>query len=209
MKVSSQLDVTLISLPIYQCLPGLTLPFTSTDRQQSELIYNAWKSQQPIVVVPQLNTTCSGGIGCLVEVAALDEQESQAVKGLFRSLQRVELLSLNAQESTARVNVLVDVYPESPHRDRVARRRELVAAFFSRFPQYAQQPLYLSLLEREFTYGALCDMLAFGCQLNQDDYLDVLSELNVDLRSDLVLKLLTQASKQPAGSCFPPLFSFN
>ena len=209
MKVSSQLDVTLVSLPEYQCLPGLTLPFTTTDRQQSELIYNAWKSQQPIVVVPQLKTTCSGEIGCLVEVAALDEQESQAVKGLFRSLQRVELPSLNAQKSRAQVNILVDIYPESPHQDRVVRRRELVAAFFSRFPQYAQQPLYLSLLEREFTFGALCDMLAFGCQLNQDDYLAVLTELNVDLRSDLVLKLLNQAPQQAVGSWFPPPFSDN
>ena len=134
---------------------------------------------------------------------------------LLRGLCRARIVEEPASPllyRTARLELLGDVYPADATIDRLRRRRELLEAMQALEPERDQTVSLLQQLESELSLGALCDVLSFALPAAADVGVQLLSTLNVDERSDLLLNELRRRrrearSQPPVG--FPPDFSAN
>ncbi|QDT31043.1 LON peptidase substrate-binding domain-containing protein [Thalassoglobus polymorphus] len=182
-------------------LPGLALPLTVDSRQLNDTLHNLWTSTRQVILVP----TATSNVGCLTTLIAFDGNSGQAH---FRGIRRIHL---ETSCSKASMNDLVEQRNEnsSPHRNRANQRELLIEAFLNRFPEHSRNPLVTPLWERELSFGALCDLFAFSCQLNHNEHETILNELDEDRRCELVLNMLK--SERPAfqSAEFPPPFSLN
>jgi len=73
-------------------------------------------------------------------------------------------------------------------------------------------PAFAQLLRDDLKLGALCDVISYTARLPNAAALEVLEEVNVDARSDVVLRELQQTLRRRlAGEedSFPPAFSRN
>jgi Lon protease-like protein len=114
---------------------------------------------------------------------------------------------------TADLQVLSDVYPHQPAIDRERRRVELRELFCELYPKFGASPPLARLLQGELSLGVLCDLLAHALALPADAAFEVLAELNVDARSDLILGQLRERCRKLRAADgqlrFPPAFSKN
>ncbi|WP_417848235.1 LON peptidase substrate-binding domain-containing protein [Thalassoglobus sp.] len=182
-------------------LPGLALPLTVVSRQLKDTLRKLWTSTRQVILVP----TATSKIGCLATLIAFDESSGQAQ---FRGIRRIHLKTAC---STTSMNSLPEQRNEngSSYQNRADQRELLIDAFLNRFPEHSRNPFVTPLWERELSFGALCDLFAFSCQLNHVEHETILNELDEDRRCELVLNMLK--SERPAflSSEFPPPFSLN
>jgi Lon protease-like protein len=112
-----------------------------------------------------------------------------------------------------RLELLHDRYPSPSVIHRERRRRELLATFRDLFPHADLEPLLREALVSPCSLGVLCDVLAYAMRQDPQKTQQVLSELDVDQRSDLLLEQLRDQlrSQRRNGveSGFPPAFSRN
>lgn len=106
-----------------------------------------------------------------------------------------------------------DFYSIEPLFDRVQRQRELLSGFRRLFPHTRGDSLLAQVLEADLPLGVLCDLLAAVLRVEPQQKLALLEELDVDLRSDLLLdkigRALAAAGETGARRLFPPRFSLN
>lgn len=161
---------------------------------------------------------------CLARVTSLDESSAQneaaplpasgetvALRGIIRG----RVLSRDGKEDASftrvRVEAVPDRYPSHPAIDRARRRSELLHRFYELFPSPSLRETLGVLLEDELPLGVLCDLLAHAARMTDIEAADVLNELNVDARTDLVLMALQRQLRrqQAEGTVFAPRFSAN
>lgn len=153
---------------------------------------------------------------CLGRITLHQEFDDGRLMLLVRGIARARVMSEDVTSRPYRVGtleLLEDRYPQQPVIDRRARRDELLELFYQLYPGDASHQTMQPFLERELGLGALCDLLAYVSHLSPERAVSVLSELNVDARSDIVLnemrsRLRSQQSRE-RGETFPPDFSIN
>lgn len=159
-----------------------------------------------------------GELACLAQVTSAQFRGDGRTSVLLRGLARVRCDRLTDVPSRsvetipqARIAVVPDRYPQQPSIDRAQRRAELLQSFHELFPRETLRETLGPLLEEELSLGGLCDLLAHSLHLSLADGLEILRELNVDARTDLVLMKLRQRLREAlvGGSDFPPWFSDN
>jgi Lon protease-like protein len=132
--------------------------------------------------------------------------------GVHRAVIEEELNSDTAYR-VARLELFNDFYSKQPLVDREARRRELLMNFRRLFTEVRADALFAQVLEADVPLGVLCDLLTAALPIVPELKQQVLDELDVDLRSDLVLARILELQEASQGGKsprkFPPEFSLN
>jgi uncharacterized protein len=132
--------------------------------------------------------------------------------GVHRAVIEEELVSDTAYR-VARLEPFRDFYAAEPLVDRDARRRELLTNFRRLFVEVRTDALFAQVLEADVPLGVLCDLLTAALPIAVELKQQVLDELDVDLRSDLVLarivELQNAARDGKPPRKYPPEFSLN
>jgi hypothetical protein len=82
-------------------------------------------------------------------------------------------------------------------------------------PQTEHRPALAPLLASDICLGELCDTLAFALKMPAQESYRVLSEVDIDRRSEFVLQVIRRRLQQgcstppPPGKGYPPGFSCN
>lgn len=214
----------LFPLPNTALFPHVTQPLHVFEPRYRELTADALSGERLIAIAAlrpgwQSNYESKDvgvhPVACLGRIT-LDEQLPDGrylllLRGLCRA-RIVEERETPLPYRTARLQLLSDIYPADATIDRQRRRRELLAAMHALEPERNHMVALLQQLESELSLGALCDVLAFALPAAVDVGVQLLSTLNVDERSDLLLDELRKRrrdsrSQAPVG--FPPDFSPN
>jgi Lon protease-like protein len=167
-----------------------------------------WEPHYERKDVPIFPEVCLGRI-------ALDERLADGrYLVVLRGVGRARIVAEQSNDLPYRIGRLelhADHYPHQAAIDRDHRRRELRDLFCRLHPQLAGTPAAATFLEGELSLGALCDVLAYCLRLDAAAGIEVLRELNVDVRSDLLLMQLKLRLRGELKSfeMFPPLFSTN
>ena len=151
------------------------------------------------------------GLGKIIAHEKLDDGRYYLVlRGLARAVvqreQRVDLPYRLGQ-----LELCSDVIPVNPTFDRHDRALELTSLFARLFPQVDLHKLFLHSIA-EMPLSTVCDVLLGSIPLPPEVSQQFLSELDVDIRSQMLLNLLNQAVRLDAtarGRTFPPQFSEN
>jgi ATP-dependent Lon protease len=112
----------------------------------------------------------------------------------------------------AEVSILEDLYPPNSRDDRRRLQRALLKEFKRCLPSsLAKDEPLEQLLSRQLPLGVLTDIVAFTVKFDMHFKQKLLSEWNVDLRAQLLLKRLADwdPEEQSAEQPFPPRFSPN
>jgi len=153
---------------------------------------------------------------CLGKVVASERLEDGRYYVITQGLSRARLISELETDLPYRVGeleLIQDVYPQTPVIDRDRRQEELVDWFRRVYPDLGLDAELVGALGSGVDLGELCDVISHALRLAPDDALRLLSQADVDQRSDLVLEMLKLqcrgASAGAAGREFPPGFSLN
>ncbi len=106
-----------------------------------------------------------------------------------------------------------DFYAEAPLVDREVRHHELLLSFRRLFPRSRADSLFSQVLEADIPLGVTCDLLSAALRIGLPEKQMLLEEVDVDLRSDLLLaqlqELLPPEGRERLARRFPPSFSLN
>lgn len=157
------------------------------------------------------NTVCLGRI--TAEELLSDGRYQLVLDGVSRARILSEEETNGRPYRSARLELCADICPAKPTIDRERRQSELISGFAELFPHSQFDELYHQMLDDDVPLGILSDVLASAMRLPPREAQEILSELNVDLRSDLVLQRLRDCALQqresPQAATFPPPFSKN
>jgi uncharacterized protein len=153
---------------------------------------------------------------CLGRITAEEKLESGKYNLVLTGLHRavvVEERQTDLPYRVGRLELYRDFYSREPlvnHRD---RSDEMLSAFRRLFPKCQTDALWSQILEADLPLGVLSDLLASVLRASASWKLSVLEELDVDLRSDLVLdrlrERLLRSGMHKTPRAFPPEFSLN
>ena len=234
--MSSSFDVTqelqgfagtapLFPLPNAAFFPHILLPLHVFEPRYRRMVFDALDSNR-LIAMAQLKhgwetagaeqpplifeTVCLGRIS--VEEQTPDGRYYVVLQGLSRA--RVVAEEQNyLPYRVGRLELCRDRYPVEPVIDRENRKRELLESFCRLFPVKDLNQIYYQVLDADVPLGVLCDVLTYAMKLEASAIQKILSELNVDFRSDLVLELIRELSRQQqyrrTHRGFPPEFSLN
>ncbi len=152
---------------------------------------------------------------CLGKVIANDQLEDGRHYLMLQGLRRARLvteLETDLPYRLGMLEVVEDVYPQTPMIDRERRQEELVEWFGKVYPKLGFQAEVVHALGSGMQLGELCDVLAHSLKLPPEDAQRLLAQADVDQRSDLVLEMLKnqfRGTLEPVGRDFPPGFSMN
>lgn len=154
---------------------------------------------------------------CLGRITADERFESGEfniiVTGIHRAVV-VEELESDLPYRVGHLELYRDFYPVDPLVNREVRHHELMLNFRKLFPRSRADSLFSQVLEAGIPLGVACDLLASALRLGLPEKQMLLEELDVDLRSDLLLekireRLPTEAASLPRNRIYPPTFSRN
>ncbi|MBI3865977.1 MAG: LON peptidase substrate-binding domain-containing protein [Planctomycetia bacterium] len=135
------------------------------------------------------------------------------VTGIHRAVV-VEELQKDLLYRVGQLELYRDFYPVDPLVNREVRHHELMLNFRKLFPKSRADSLFSQVLEAGIPLGVACDLLASALRLNLADKQMLLEELDVDLRSDLLLqkireRLPAESTAPERNRIYPPAFSRN
>lgn len=172
------------------------------------LLESGWE-KLPSKVVPPVHQMV--GLGKIIAHEKLDDGRYYLV---LRGLARAKILSENRVDLPYRVGQLqlcADEVPAESLFDRQERAHELTALFSRLFPQVELQKLFMPSIA-EMPLATICDVLLGAIPLPPEVSQQYLNQLDVDVRSQMLLELLEQAVRldsQSRSRTFPPVFSAN
>ena len=152
---------------------------------------------------------------CLGKVIANEQLEDGRHYLMLQGLRRAQLVTELETDLPYRLGMLElveDIYPQTPVIDRERRQEELVNWFRRAYPKLGLEAEIIHALGSDMQLGELCDVIAHSLKLPSEDAQQLLAQANVDQRSDLVLEMLKlqfRGTLEPAGRDFPPGFSLN
>ncbi len=151
---------------------------------------------------------------CVVDVEHIEKRRDDevmiVVQGLFRA-QVLEWIATSRNIHHARVKPMPDRMPSSPDIDRTIRERELLEGACELLHNAVEKHLLRMVFARCGTFGELSDVLAQALPLHHEEQLALLSEPQVDFRSDLLLDAIRRAKREQrqASHSWPPDFGRN
>ena len=172
------------------------------------LLRPGWESSSPPAVPPIYRIT---GIGKIIAHEKLDDGRFYLV---LRGLARAKLLNEQKVDVPYRLGqfeLCREFFAESPTFNRQDRAEELASLFAQLFPKVQLQQLFLTAV-RELPLRTVCDILLSSMPLSSEQSQQFLSELDVDVRSQMLLELLRNAipgAGKGINRTFPPHFSSN
>lgn len=152
---------------------------------------------------------------CLGKVIANEQLEDGRHYLMLQGLRRAQLVTELETDLPYRLGMLElveDIYPQTPVIDRERRQEELVNWFRRAYPKLGLEADIIHALGSDMQLGELCDVIAHSLKLPPENAQQLLAQANVDQRSDLVLEMLKlqfRGTLEPAGRDFPPGFSLN
>jgi Lon protease-like protein len=153
---------------------------------------------------------------CIGRITAEERLSSGEYNLILAGVQRAvieEELGTDTAYRVARLELFNDFYSKEPLVDREARRRDLLMNFRRLFTEVRADALFAQVLEADVPLGVLCDLLTAALPIVPELKQQVLDELDVDLRSDLVLARILELQEASQGGKpprkFPPEFSLN
>lgn len=215
--------VPLFPLPGTVLFPHMTLPLHIFEPRYRQMVADALEGEQLIAMAllapgweshyegrPKIyEMTCLGQI--VVHERMPDGKYNLMLKGLLRAVITEELPATKPYRQ-AKVELYRDFYPREAVIDRSRRMRELVLSLRRLFRQTDADALVARLLESEIPLGQICDILSPLLRCDVPVKQELLEEIDVDQRSDLLLMALRRelaAADQVVAPVYPPAFSLN
>jgi Lon protease-like protein len=215
--------VPVFPLPNVVLFPHLGLPLHIFEPRYKQMVSDALESHRLIAMAllapgwqshsgdkpPLYDTVCVGRITS--EERLENGRFNLILHGLTRAAV-VEEVESDEPYRLLRLDAFVDSYAPEPLFPRDARRRELLREFRAHFPGHEGDSVFHQLEDADLPLGVLCDILTSASLLSPATRQELLAELDVDLRGDLLLarlKAARTASQTMAGREFPPPFSQN
>lgn len=153
---------------------------------------------------------------CLGRITSAERLSSGKYNVILTGVHRAVVVDEPETDLPYRVGKLElyrDFYSIEPLVDRADRQQDLLAGFRRLFPQTRSDSLMAQVLEADLPLGVLCDLLGAVLPIEPAQKLSLLEELDVDLRSDLLLdrirQLLARRGEASLRRVFPPKFSLN
>lgn len=152
---------------------------------------------------------------CLGKVISNEQLEDGRHYLMLQGLRRAKLVTELETDLPYRLGMLElipDVYPQTPIIDRGRRQEELVDWFRKAYPKLGMEADIIHALGSGIQLGELCDVIAHSLKLPPENAQQLLAQADVDQRSDLVLEMLKlqfRGTFENAGREFPPGFSLN
>ncbi len=210
-------------LPHVVLFPHLSLPLHVFEERYRQLAADVLAGERLIALAllqpgwephydqrpPTHQMTCLGRI--IAEERLPSGRFNIVVKGVARAAQIDEPATATPYR-VGRFEIYRDFYDRAPLHDRDQRRCELVQAFRRLFPRFRHDPMFTQIMEADIPLGVLCDLLANVLRIGAAKKQEILEELEVDKRSDLVLALardLAAPTPEIEPDRFPPRFSLN
>jgi uncharacterized protein len=215
--------VPVFPLPNVVLFPHLGLPLHIFEPRYKQMVTDALESHRLIAMAllapgwqqhvgdkpPLYDTVCVGRITS--EERLENGRFNLILHGLTRAAV-VEEVESDQPYRLVRLDAFVDTYDPEPLFPREDRRRELLREFRAHFPGHEGDSVFHQLEASDLPLGVLCDVLASASLLSPAIRQELLAELDVDLRGDLLLARLQAARttlKASPGRDFPPPFSRN
>ncbi|MSR57681.1 MAG: ATP-dependent protease [Planctomycetaceae bacterium] len=214
----------LFPLPDVVLFPHVALPLHIFESRYREMVADALDGHKLIAVAllkPGFEADYEGRppiheMVCLGRITADERLESGkfniVLTGIHRAVVTDELDNA-ASYRTAKLELYRDFYAREPVVDRQTRQRDLLTAFRLLFPRTRTDSLLNQVLEADLPLGVLSDLLGAVLKTSAVEKQSLLEELDVDLRSELLLKtirqLLASRGAPPTRPVFPPRFSLN
>jgi len=152
---------------------------------------------------------------CLGKVIANDQLEDGRHYLMLQGLRRAKLvieLETDLPYRLGKLELVQDVYPQTPVIDRDRRQEELVDWFRKAYPKLGLEADLIHALGSGVGLGELCDVIAHSLKLPPEAAQRLLAQADVDQRSDIVLEMLKlqfRGTFESTGRDFPPGFSLN
>lgn len=216
--------VPVLPLPSAVLFPHLSIPLQVYEEPFQQLISDVLRGDRLLAIaLLKENWDVPGGSSleihemvCLARIVAEERLPSGrfnlVVHGIYRAA-IVEELTSQRPYRLIQVELYRDFYPLEPACGRKIRQRELLNCARRLSPHSAIDPLFAQLLETDMPFGALCDLLANVLPLNPVHKQEVLDELDVDVRSEILLghlqELFTEQCLEAPRSPFSVQFSMN
>jgi Lon protease-like protein len=152
---------------------------------------------------------------CLGRITAEERLESGHYHLILQGLQRAvitEEVETDQPYRTARLKLQRDLYVPGPEDGELLLRSELLAGFRRVFPQLAVDHELQQIFETETPLGVLCDIIAYALRLPPEYAQELLAELRVARRCQLLLERIQETAAHPGSKMSggsPPKFSQN
>lgn len=210
----------LLALPAAALFPQVHCPLQVMEEQDRVLTDDALQTERMIAIAilqPGWELRDSRDdrplepVVCLAQIDADHDSGDGRRVLLMRGLIRARItqeLPCERPYRRVKLQLLPDVYPTPPAIDRDRRRLELLDLYRQVHPVVDADAQLQPAASGALSLGELCDQLSAAA--TNDVARALLSEPNVDLRSDLLLDSLRRQVRQ-AGRTekFPPTFSSN
>lgn len=216
--------VPVFPLPNAVLFPHLSLPLHIFEERYKQMTADALQGERLIALAllkpgweanyeeaPEFHEMlCLGKI--IVDEELPTGRYNLVLQGIHRAV-AVEEIQTDQPYRSVKVELYRDYYSREPVINRSVRHRELLLGFRQLFPQKQTDPMFAQLLDTEIPLGVMCDILANALGIDVESRQQLLEELDVDLRSDLLLEkvreLLAELRTHPKTWQFPPQFSLN
>jgi Lon protease-like protein len=212
-------------LPTVVCYPHVLFPLHVFEPRYRDMVADALAGDRFLAMALlkpgwesayEKKTAAIHDTVCLCRIAAderlPDGRYALAVRGLSRARIVAEENS-NLTYRVGQLDVCSDLYRDQPVIDRRHRQFELLSCFRELFPDIDMDHVFARAMDVDIPLGGLCDVLAHSIGLAPADAQRILEEVDVDLRSDLVLQHLRgnlrDARRRSPIQPFPPDFSRN
>lgn len=199
--------VRLFPLPNLVLFPNVVQPLHIFEPRYCEMLQDALSSDQLIAMAalgqhwephydqrpPIAPTVCVGKI--ISHTLCEDDRYNILLVGMKRARVLQEIDS-SKMYRIAEVEIMEDIYSadEAPLRPELTRR--LQETFLSFVPDgLAAQDSFRELMDKHLPLGVLTDMITFAVNLPAPIKLQLLSEINVDIRCRILTRCLEQKAK--------------
>jgi uncharacterized protein len=216
--------VPLFPLPNVVLFPHVALPLHVYEPRYRQMVSDALEEERLMAIAllkPGWEPDYDGRppiheMVCLGRITAEERLASGryniVVTGIHRAVV-IDELETDAPYRLGRLELYRDFYSNEPLFDRAAQHRDLLIEFRKLFPHTRSDSLINQVLEADLPLGVLSDLLSAVLKIDPLHKLSLLEELDVDLRSDLLLdrirRLQSDAGRSPTRRVFPPSFSMN
>ncbi|MGE5195223.1 MAG: LON peptidase substrate-binding domain-containing protein [Deltaproteobacteria bacterium] len=216
--------VPIFPLPNVVLFPYIALPLHIFEDRYLRMIEGALDGERLIAVAllkPGWETATSPAPAihetvCLGRITAEERLPTGRVNIVVTGVQRAVVVSEAETDLPYRLGKLElcsDFYAAEPAVSREVRYQELLLSFRRLFPRTRADSLFSQVLEADLPLGVTCDLLAAALRIGVADKQSLLDEVDVDLRSDLLLDkihgLLSETDRDRLVRKFPPTFSRN
>lgn len=155
-------------------------------------------------------------IVCVGRITAEEKLPGGRYNLVLTGLQRALCTAEQVHDLPYRVGeleLLPDHYPAVPDLERSERKTDLLQSFRRLLRPGRSDSLLQQILDADLPLGVLCDLLAAALKVSTENKYRVLAEVDVDLRSTLVLNsirgLLAESGRELRPLKYPPRFSLN